>query len=79
MTPINGRVSDIVARRPMLFAAIGSFLAFSALCGGAKNITWLIVARAFAGLGGGSVVSLRYAFDLSCEACTYANQYYRPL
>ena len=58
MTPINGRLSDIIGRKPMLFGGTISFLAFSALCGGAKNITWLIVCRALSGLGGGSIVSL---------------------
>ncbi|CAD6564136.1 MAG: hypothetical protein TREMPRED_003874 [Tremellales sp. Tagirdzhanova-0007] len=57
-TPINGRVSDIVGRKPMLYAAIVVFTIFSALCGAAKSMTWLIVARAFQGLGGGSIIGL---------------------
>ncbi|TXT13334.1 hypothetical protein VHUM_00701 [Vanrija humicola] len=58
LTPVNGRVSDIVGRKPMLYAAIVVFTIFSALCGAAQNITWLIVARAFQGLGGGSIIGL---------------------
>ncbi|ORX37857.1 major facilitator superfamily domain-containing protein [Kockovaella imperatae] len=57
-TPINGRVSDIIGRKPLVYAAIVIFLVFSALCGAAKNMTWLITARAFQGLGGGSIISM---------------------
>ncbi|WVQ75072.1 hypothetical protein IAR50_004681 [Cryptococcus sp. DSM 104548] len=57
-TPINGRVSDIIGRKPMLYAAILIFTVFSALCGAAKTSTWLIVARAFQGLGGGCIIGL---------------------
>ncbi|WVR08158.1 hypothetical protein IAU60_005204 [Kwoniella sp. DSM 27419] len=57
-TPINGRVSDIVGRKPMLYIAIIVFTVFSALCGAAKSSEWLIIARAFQGLGGGSIIGL---------------------
>ncbi|WWC65962.1 uncharacterized protein I303_108584 [Kwoniella dejecticola CBS 10117] len=57
-TPINGRVSDIIGRKPMLYAAIIIFTIFSALCGAAKSASWLIIARAFQGLGGGSIIGL---------------------
>ncbi|WWD20193.1 hypothetical protein CI109_104669 [Kwoniella shandongensis] len=57
-TPINGRVSDIVGRKKMLYAAIIIFTIASALCGAAKSSTWLIIARAFQGLGGGSIIGL---------------------
>lgn len=40
--PINGRVSDIVGRKPMLYAAIAIFTVFSALCGAAKSMTWWV-------------------------------------
>ena len=40
LTPVNGRVSDIIGRKPMLYAAIIVFTIFSALCGCAKNMTW---------------------------------------
>ncbi|WWC61572.1 uncharacterized protein I303_104156 [Kwoniella dejecticola CBS 10117] len=58
MNPVNGRLTDIFGRKPALYLAVLFLLVFSALCGAAKNATWLIIARAFAGLGGGSVVSL---------------------
>lgn len=58
LTPINGRVSDIIGRKPLLYAAIIIFTIFSAVCGCAKSMTWLITARAFQGLGGGSIIGL---------------------
>ncbi|WVR07306.1 hypothetical protein IAU60_004347 [Kwoniella sp. DSM 27419] len=58
MNPINGRLTDIVGRKPALYVSVMFMLVFSALCGAAKSATWLIIARAFAGLGGGSIVSL---------------------
>ncbi|ORY34557.1 major facilitator superfamily domain-containing protein [Naematelia encephala] len=58
MSPINGRLTDIVGRKPALYASIMFLMVFSALCGSAKNIAWLIIARAFAGIGGGSIVGL---------------------
>ncbi|KAK8864562.1 hypothetical protein IAR55_001812 [Kwoniella newhampshirensis] len=57
-TPFNGRLSDIVGRKPMLYSAIITFTIFSAICGASVNATMLIVARAFQGLGGGSLVAL---------------------
>lgn len=38
MTPINGRVTDIIGRKPALYGAIMFLLVFSALCGAAKSI-----------------------------------------
>lgn len=58
LTPINGRVSDIVGRKPMLYVAIIVFTVFSAMCGAAKNIEWLIISRALQGLGGGTIMGL---------------------
>lgn len=58
MAPFLGRVSDLVGRKPMLYGSIVFFLVFSALCGAAKDMTWLIVARAMQGLGGGSIIGL---------------------
>lgn len=52
MTPLTGRLSDIVGRKPLLYVAIILFSAFSAMCGAAKSMTVLIVARALQGVGG---------------------------
>lgn len=58
MTPINGRVSDIVGRKPMLYVSIAVFTIFSALCGAARSIRWMIACRFFQGVGGGSIICL---------------------
>jgi MFS family permease len=42
MTPINGRVTDIIGRKPALYASIVVLLVFSAMCGAAKSITWWV-------------------------------------
>lgn len=58
VTPINGRVSDIVGRKPMVYIATAIFTLFSALCGAAQNVKWLIACRFFQGVGGGSIIGL---------------------
>jgi MFS family permease len=45
-------------RKPLLFGVIAIFLVFSALCGAAQNMTWLIVCRALQGIGGGGIIQL---------------------
>ncbi|KAF8624801.1 hypothetical protein AX15_005690 [Amanita polypyramis BW_CC] len=55
--PLYGRVSDLVGRKVVLFASIAIFALGSLLCGMAKNIIWLISARALAGIGGGGIVN----------------------
>lgn len=42
MTPINGRVTDIIGRKPMLYAAVALLLVFDLMCGAAQNITWCV-------------------------------------
>ncbi|RDX43364.1 MFS amino acid permease [Lentinus brumalis] len=58
LSPIYGKLSDIIGRKPILFAAIAIFLLGSALCGAAQNMTWLVVARAVQGIGGGGIMQL---------------------
>lgn len=58
MTPLTGRLSDIVGRKPLLYIAVAIFVAFSAMCGAAKNMTELIAARALQGVGSGMVILL---------------------
>jgi EmrB/QacA subfamily drug resistance transporter len=57
-TPLYGKLSDIHGRRAMLLVAIAVFVAASALCALAPNMTVLIVGRALQGLGGGGLLSL---------------------
>lgn len=42
MTPINGRVTDIIGRKPMLYAAVLLLMVFDIMCGAAQNITWCV-------------------------------------
>jgi EmrB/QacA subfamily drug resistance transporter len=57
-TPLYGKLSDIHGRRAMLLVAIAVFVAASALCALAPNMTVLVVGRALQGLGGGGLLSL---------------------
>ncbi|KAI1795901.1 MFS amino acid permease [Ganoderma leucocontextum] len=58
MSPMYGKLSDVIGRKPVLFASIAVFLLGSALCGAAQNMTWLVVARAVQGMGGGGIIQL---------------------
>lgn len=49
---------DLTGRKPLLFFGMTLFMAASALCGAAQNMTWLIAARAVQGIGGGALVSM---------------------
>ena len=57
-TPLYGKVADIYGRRPVLFAAIGIFVAGSVVCALAPNMWTLIFGRAVQGLGGGGLMAL---------------------
>ncbi|KAI6109565.1 MFS general substrate transporter [Pisolithus sp. B1] len=56
--PLYGKLSDMLGRKPVLYGCIVIFLVGSALCGAAQNMTWLIVCRAFQGIGGGGIIQL---------------------
>src|SRR5262245_43394599 len=57
-TPLYGKLSDVYGRRPLFFVAVGVFLAGSALCGLAQNMSQLIAFRAVQGLGAGGLITL---------------------
>ncbi|KDR73516.1 hypothetical protein GALMADRAFT_614600 [Galerina marginata CBS 339.88] len=58
LAPLYGKLSDLIGRKPILYASIVFFLIGSALCGAAQNITWLVVSRAIQGIGGGGIMQL---------------------
>ncbi|KAG8698490.1 hypothetical protein FRC08_005882 [Ceratobasidium sp. 394] len=58
LSPLYGKLSDLIGRKPILFAAIGVFLIGSALCGAAQNFAWLAVCRGVQGIGGGGIMQM---------------------
>ncbi|MGI8458602.1 MAG: MDR family MFS transporter [Propionibacteriaceae bacterium] len=60
-TPLWGKISDLLGRRPIFQAAIIVFLVGSVMSGLATNIEFMIIGRAVQGLGGGGLMSLALA------------------
>ncbi len=60
-TPLWGKISDLLGRRPIFQAAIIVFLVGSVMSGLATNIEFMIFGRAVQGLGGGGLMSLALA------------------
>jgi EmrB/QacA subfamily drug resistance transporter len=58
VAPLYGKLSDLYGRRSTLFTSVGLFLVGSILCGLATSMTFLILARAVQGLGGGGLFVL---------------------
>ncbi|EEB93768.1 hypothetical protein MPER_07536, partial [Moniliophthora perniciosa FA553] len=58
LSPLYGKLSDIIGRKPILYGCIVIFLIGSALCGAAQTMIWLIVCRAVQGIGGGGIIQL---------------------
>ena len=60
-TPVWGKLGDRLGRKRLLEVSLVLFLAASAVCGAAQNMTWLIVARAAQGLAAGGLMTLAMA------------------
>ncbi|WP_438986053.1 MDR family MFS transporter [Marivivens donghaensis] len=58
VAPLYGKIGDLYGRRNTVFVSVGLFLFGSALCGLANSMTFLILARALQGLGGGGLFVL---------------------
>lgn len=58
VAPLYGKLSDIWGRRAMILAAIGLFMAGSAIAAAAPNMTVLILGRGLQGIGGGGILPL---------------------
>jgi len=56
--PLYGRLADLYGRKMMFFIGTAIFLIGSVLCGFAHSMTWLILFRAFQGLGAGAIMPL---------------------
>jgi EmrB/QacA subfamily drug resistance transporter len=61
MTPLYGKISDIIGRRQTLLAAISIYLLGSLVSALATNLPLLILGRALQGLGSGGLTSLSMA------------------
>jgi len=61
VVPLYGKFGDLFGRKVVLQTAIVLFLAGSALCGIAQDMTQLIVLRALQGLGGGGLLVVTMA------------------
>lgn len=58
VAPLYGKLGDLYGRRNTVFVSVGLFLVGSILCGAATNMTYLILARAIQGFGGGGLFVL---------------------
>ncbi|TDL25972.1 MFS general substrate transporter [Rickenella mellea] len=58
LSPLYGKLADIVGRKPVLFFSIIMFLLGSALCGAAQTFLWLALCRGVQGIGGGGLIQM---------------------
>src|SRR5262250_3055177 len=61
VAPLYGKISDIYGRRATILASIGIFLAGSAVCAIAPDMTLLVIGRALQGIGGGGILPVAQA------------------
>ena len=53
-----GKLSDLIGRKPVLYASIALFLFGSAMCGAAQSFIWLVLCRGVQGIGGGGIFQM---------------------
>ncbi|MGB6179413.1 MDR family MFS transporter, partial [Carnobacterium sp.] len=56
MTPIYGKLSDMIGRKPILIIGLIIFVIGSSLCGLSQSMTQLIFFRAIQGIGAGAIM-----------------------
>ncbi|MDR1999453.1 MAG: MFS transporter [Frankiaceae bacterium] len=60
-TPLYGKLSDILGRKPLFLAAISIFMVGSALCTFSTSMYTLAAFRALQGIGAGGLMSMAFA------------------
>ena len=53
--PMSGWLADVIGRKRYYMLSVALFTIASVACGLATNLTWLVVARIFQGIGGGGL------------------------
>src|SRR5260370_16898493 len=61
MVPVAGKLGDLFGRKPFLLTGMVGFVAASALCGLAQNMTELIIFRTIQGIFGGVLFATVFA------------------
>src|SRR5512147_3025280 len=61
LTPIAGKLGDLFGRKPFLIAGMIGFVAASALCGQAQDMTELVAFRGIQGIFGGILFASVFA------------------
>jgi EmrB/QacA subfamily drug resistance transporter len=59
--PVYGQLRDVFGSKPMMFIALGVFIAASVLCAVSTSIPMLTLGRILQGLGGGGLMTLSQA------------------
>ncbi|KAF8342219.1 major facilitator superfamily domain-containing protein [Cantharellus anzutake] len=58
LSPLYGKLSDLIGRKKVLLASVAIFMIGSALCGAAQSFMMLSVCRGVQGIGGGGILQL---------------------
>jgi EmrB/QacA subfamily drug resistance transporter len=61
VTPLWGKLGDMLGRKRLYLVATSAFLVASALCGLAQDLPQLVAARALQGVAGGGMIVLTFA------------------
>ncbi|MHC9537021.1 MDR family MFS transporter [Dellaglioa sp. BT-FLS60] len=60
MTPIYGKLADVLGRKPVFIFGLIIFLVGSTLCGFSNSMTALIISRAIQGIGAGAIMPVSF-------------------
>ncbi len=60
VTPLYGKLADLLGRRALMLFAVSAFIAGSVLCALAQSVVQLALARGVQGIGGGGLISMPF-------------------